>query len=1716
MKQKIVVLVVVLLQALFVYSQAGGTDCNTLEPICTDVGISFTASSGVPDASTTSPGNNYDCLWTEPNPTYYYLEISTSGDIQMSLSANSDIDFIIWGPFSSLANAEANCGSYTQVEDCSYSATNNETPEITGAIVGEVYVMLVTNYANVVQNITLTQTGGTGNTDCTIVNPPEPNCPEYASASTSSTEICGNQLYYLTIPNIGCDGLVAFNVVGNYGSFGSEITWEVVSNQTGNIVASGGPGTNNGSINTAVGPFDPATEGTIFNLIVYDSWGDGFSGGGGIQIQSTTGDVLADINGNFGAQANQYFTSSMDISSATIEVTTPNGVVTNTINNCQDFSVELTLQNTNFCTPISIDLPWQITCDDGTLISSGTHSVTVYPQVPVQGADVVSITWNSGACSWDISPNNDCDLLDIGSVFTISPDPNSIAPYCSDSTESFTVEYLGLSSGPNCCSTSGPLTPITYNTSIDQSSFVAATAYGGTNNSAHGTVPPNGIGGNATSVSIDVSGSGYCCPNCAQNPEPYYVDVYIDGVQVLFQGPITISNFNYTITEADIASSGVSYTQNSVVEVYILPNTFYTIDPLTGLPLVYTTYIPGGNCATLPEGQWSMGTINTTVSVVFEQQTTSPGICSFVLNENYTCCAPNMVLPPDDGSIVDCSLSISAPVAPIIFDNCGTEIIPVMTETATPSCSGDKVFTYTYTDCAGNIAAWNYTYTIDENIPPTASNPSDINIPFAPAPAPDVNVITDEMDNCTANPVVAFVSDVSDGNLCPETITRTYSVTDDCGNETLVTQTIIIGGASVPDPVVIANGPICEGGDAIFTITGVVDAVVTYDTGSGSNTVTLTGGEAIVTVPSVVANTTITLTNISDGSCNSAINITATTIVNALLTPTFDALGPYCQTGLVDPLLTSSIEGYTGVWTPATIDNSSSGTSTYTFIPDPGQCVSNTTMDVIITDAPFVVAAALDSTLCEGDSTILFIDTLSGGLLVEQFTMTFGSAFSYTTSNTNLPGNYYIVVNGTYTGNGPCENRDGAFWFYQGCNNITPVESYPWQWNGQNPITQSVTPYVYNPNHEYYFFFDGGSGQTFSFTENNPNWYSDNSGSLSFDVYYLGNISWSTGSTEASDTVFPPVGTSNYTVTLDYGNGCIATDDVSVDVAPQVLPVFNQITPICINDVAPVLPLISNNGLTGTWTPSAINTAVAGTTTYTFTPDPSQCALTATMDIEVEALPLIDITNNTGSTELTCTLPDISLTATGGNSYSWDNGLGSSSDVNISSPGTYTVTGFSLLGCASTAQITITQDNVVDIIATLNEPEICSGEDAVIYVESSNATSFDWTVIQNGASGASSGSGINAPGLEIIHTLTATGTNPGTVEYTITPVLGGCTGTPQTIIVTVNPPAIPVFNALGPYCVDELTGDNLSNVSTNNISGTWSPSTINTSVVGITTYSFTPNEGECAIGTTMDIIINPLPTVSFSADNLEGCAPLNVSFQSGNSTGNNIWTIGNGDVLNGSNVNTVFTLPGCYDVTLFVEENGCSSSMTINEYICVQGDPLAQFTFNPEIFTDVNELVTFTNNSQGAVDYIWNFGDGTTSNITNPTHLFEETEEGAIIILTAISEFGCIDSVSHVIPFDEQEIFYVPNTFTPDGDNFNQVFAPIFYSGFDPYNFSMLIFNRWGEVIFETKNAEIGWDGSYSDKAGVVADGIYSWKITYKNPQTDERKIIVGHVLVLR
>ena len=72
----------------------------------------------------------------------------------------------------------------------------------------------------------------------------------------------------------------------------------------------------------------------------------------------------------------------------------------------------------------------------------------------------------------------------------------------------------------------------------------------------------------------------------------------------------------------------------------------------------------------------------------------------------------------------------------------------------------------------------------------------------------------------------------------------------------------------------------------------------------------------------------------------------------------------------------------------------------------------------------------------------------------------------------------------------------------------------------------------------------------------------------------------------------------------------------------------------------------------------------------------------------------------------------------------------------------------------------------------------------------------------------------------------------------------------------------------------------------------------------------------------------------------------------------------------------------------------------------------------------------------------------------------------------------------------------MPNAFTPDDDEFNQTFMPVFTSGFDPQDFTLLIFDRWGELIFESHNHDVGWDGKFQGK--LVQDGVYVWKIEFK------------------
>ena len=174
------------------------------------------------------------------------------------------------------------------------------------------------------------------------------------------------------------------------------------------------------------------------------------------------------------------------------------------------------------------------------------------------------------------------------------------------------------------------------------------------------------------------------------------------------------------------------------------------------------------------------------------------------------------------------------------------------------------------------------------------------------------------------------------------------------------------------------------------------------------------------------------------------------------------------------------------------------------------------------------------------------------------------------------------------------------------------------------------------------------------------------------------------------------------------------------------------------------------------------------------------------------------------------------------------------------------------------------------------------------------------------------------------------------------------------------------------------------------------------------------------------------------------------------------------------------------------------------------------FTFQPDSIDIFEPTIEFTNNSD-AKHYKWIFGDGKPFSIEkNPIHIYpDKADEKYDITLTGYNTAkGCQASVTKTIIAKEPIIYYIPNTFTPNSDEVNNTFKPIFFSGLDIFNYSLTIFNRWGEIVFVSNNVEYGWDGSYGNK--MVESGTYIWRLEFKEKNKYKKNSKTGHVNVIR
>ena len=676
-----------------------------------------------------------------------------------------------------------------------------------------------------------------------------------------------------------------------------------------------------------------------------------------------------------------------------------------------------------------------------------------------------------------------------------------------------------------------------------------------------------------------------------------------------------------------------------------------------------------------------------------------------------------------------------------------------------------------------------------------------------------------------------------------------YDVTGSSTSTSLCNETSTLnnGGAnykatfSIQAPLLFsANPTTCGGSEGYIQISGLTPGA-TYLIGYSKN------GNAVAPANMVADGSgVVTISNLSKGlysdflltinGCSTFLN-TGIVLSDPIFTPKFNKINPFCAGSPAPTLPTTSLNGITGTWNPAVVDNMNSGT--YTFTPNSGQCGLNYTMNITViqkTTPTFTFGTSL--TICAGGAVPALPTTSTNG-----YTGTWSPAV---VDNQNS-GTYTFTIN-------PGQCATNATFTVTVTPNKTPtfaigttlticagagVPALPT--TSSNGVTGTWSPSTIDNQNSGTYTFTPSAGQcattaSFSVTVN-PNvtpTFSFGSSTICSGsaVPILPNTSNNgiTGTWNPATVSNTSSGTYTFTPTA---GACAVPFSFTVTVTSNITPTFafgNSMT-ICSGAAVPALPNTSNNSITGTWSPSSIDNTTSGT--YTFTPDPGQCALTATLTVTVN--PNVTPTFSFGTALAACagaSVPTLPTTSSNGITGTW-----SPSTVDNTTSGTYTFTP-TAGQCATTTTLDVTiNPNTVPTFAFGNSLTICAGSAVPTLPTTSN----------NGVNGTWSPA-------------TVSNTNSGT--YTFTPTAGQC-ATTATFTVTVTPNATPTF-AFGTSMTicNGAAVPTLPTTSNNGVTGTWSPSTVDNTTSG--TYTFTPDAGQCALTATFTVTVNPILTPTFS------------------------------------------------------------------------------------------------------------------------------------------------------------------------------------------------------------------------------------------------------------
>lgn len=319
------------------------------------------------------------------------------------------------------------------------------------------------------------------------------------------------------------------------------------------------------------------------------------------------------------------------------------------------------------------------------------------------------------------------------------------------------------------------------------------------------------------------------------------------------------------------------------------------------------------------------------------------------------------------------------------------------------------------------------------------------------------------------------------------------------------------------------------------------------------------------------------------------------------------------------------------------------------------------------------------------------------------------------------------------------------------------------------------------------------------------------------------------------------------------------------------------------------------------------------------------------------------------------------------------------------------------------------------------------------------------------------------------------GTN---VTFTATPTNGGTSPNYQWTVNGVNAGTGSVFSSSGLNNGDVVTVELTSNATC------VSPATANSnSITMVVTNTVAPSVISAASATT----ICSGTAVTFTATPTNGGTSPVYQWQVNGAT------VGAGSTYSstGINNNDIVTVTITSNAPCVVPAVAIANPITMS----VTPAPTAAFSYSPTELTEANPDASFQNQSVNSTNWLWNFGvNGATSTLQDPNFTFP----GAGTYTVTLEAFNgiCSNSISYIIIVDVNATYYIPNTFTPNGDSINDYFS-IIGNGISPDHFEMNIFNRWGELIYATKELYAPWNGKTS--SGIeVQDGTYVYMITFK------------------